>query len=654
MAIVQIPGAARESENVSATSPLVVLFERDDAIAVPLLSQLRLANYDVRSSRTPVELFDILSKHLVSLVLVDLGNATASRREFWVAMDAQRKGRAIQVMTFRYIQPGGFFDTDFDVAPRALADVEVHGAHEFQLVVEGVRQRIPLAGAGNNAAFGVSGPFALGVSAPGMAAGMAPGMYPAMGMGMGGAAEGYPGGIAPIGAALGVPSPFMQNPVAYDPYAAQAGQGVANAPAARPMPPVYPYNPPADGAYPQGFTMPDAQQAGFPPSPVVPGQAPSFTQPPAHAWPFPPPVVSSSFPSSAQAAPAFGAAPFPPSPFAASDPSSPFAHPIETNPFAQEAAQSPFARPYSANPFSDTPHDNGDNGGIGQAGSANPFAADLGGPGTRGPSALSPMGTSTPGSSEPWWAMMNDTSGSSGSSDYAAGFAVAEPAARPFALANGFTARNGAMISDVWTPPDEDFDQQTGVVPEVDFAPAQHPRPAADSTFESAWSRAAERPDVEPGFRFTGGPRVEDASQVSDETAPLAIPGTAASRLPAVRRATPTETALGNVLVEGALLSSQKLEALRGIQQMLSSVDMNFKLGELALLFKFLSPDQLLAALLVSRGLVSPGQIAGLGRVKQELGATGMDYDLETLLVMFHILPTEQLRQLRAELSSQQ
>jgi chaperone required for assembly of F1-ATPase len=124
----------------------------------------------------------------------------------------------------------------------------------------------------------------------------------------------------------------------------------------------------------------------------------------------------------------------------------------------------------------------------------------------------------------------------------------------------------------------------------------------------------------------------------------------APANLPAVRSATPTERALGNVLVEGALLTEQKLDALRGIQQMLASVDMNFKLGELAVLFKFLSPDQLLAALLVSRGYVSPQQIAGLGRVKQELAASGMDYDLETLLGMFHILPPDQLRQIRAEL----
>ena len=68
------------------------------------------------------------------------------------------------------------------------------------------------------------------------------------------------------------------------------------------------------------------------------------------------------------------------------------------------------------------------------------------------------------------------------------------------------------------------------------------------------------------------------------------------------------------------------------------------------MLFKFLSPDQLLAALLVSRGLVSPQQIASLGRIKQELAATGKDEDLATLLIKFQVLPADQLRALQAEL----
>jgi hypothetical protein len=113
---------------------------------------------------------------------------------------------------------------------------------------------------------------------------------------------------------------------------------------------------------------------------------------------------------------------------------------------------------------------------------------------------------------------------------------------------------------------------------------------------------------------------------------------------------TNTERALSTVLVEGAMLTAQKLEALRGIQQMLGGVGMQFKLGELALLFKFLSPDQLLAALLVSRGLVSPQQIASLGRIKQELAATGKDEDLATLLLKFQVLPADKLRALQLEL----
>jgi hypothetical protein len=118
------------------------------------------------------------------------------------------------------------------------------------------------------------------------------------------------------------------------------------------------------------------------------------------------------------------------------------------------------------------------------------------------------------------------------------------------------------------------------------------------------------------------------------------------------RRATPAEESLGSVLVEGALLSEQKLEALRGVQHMLSNVQIDFKLGELALLFKFLSPDQLLAALLVSRGLVTPAQIANLGRTKQDLASSGMEYTLADLLVMFDILPQEQVLQIRKEISS--
>ena len=190
MTTFQIPGPTLDVDAQSSTTPLVVLFERDDSIAVPLLSQIRMAGYDVRAARTPVELFDITGRELVALILIDMGSATAGRREFWVALDTQRRGRSMQIMTFRYIVPGGYLDSDFEPSARAISDVEVRGAHEFQLIVEGLRQRVPL--------HGVS-PAALNVL------GSSPRVVDA---------DLPPGGIAPIGAALGIPSPFMsQSPL---------------------------------------------------------------------------------------------------------------------------------------------------------------------------------------------------------------------------------------------------------------------------------------------------------------------------------------------------------------------------------------------------------------------------------------------------------
>lgn len=119
--------------------------------------------------------------------------------------------------------------------------------------------------------------------------------------------------------------------------------------------------------------------------------------------------------------------------------------------------------------------------------------------------------------------------------------------------------------------------------------------------------------------------------------APVAVPGQ-------------VERSLGNVLVEGQLLSQQRLEIALGIQRLLRGADIDYRLGELLLMFKFLTPDQLLAALLVSRGMVTPAQVAAMGRIKQELHNIGMEYDLENLLILFRLLSSEQLREVRSEI----
>jgi hypothetical protein len=105
---------------------------------------------------------------------------------------------------------------------------------------------------------------------------------------------------------------------------------------------------------------------------------------------------------------------------------------------------------------------------------------------------------------------------------------------------------------------------------------------------------------------------------------------------------------LGSVLLEGHLVPQPRLEVAQQIQRMLRGVDMNYQLGEILLMFKLLSPDQLLAASLVSYGLISTAQISALGRIRQELYGIGLEYDLESLLVLFRILTPEQLREVRA------
>jgi hypothetical protein len=105
---------------------------------------------------------------------------------------------------------------------------------------------------------------------------------------------------------------------------------------------------------------------------------------------------------------------------------------------------------------------------------------------------------------------------------------------------------------------------------------------------------------------------------------------------------------LGNVLLDGHLVPQDRLEVAQNIQRMLCGVDMNYQLGEILLMFKLLTPDQLLAASLVGYGLITRTQIVALGRIRQELHSIGLEYDLENLVILFRILTPEQLREARS------
>jgi len=118
--------------NVNSGGPHILLFERDQQLTALLTSEFQLAGYECHPARTAVEVFDAIARYPVRLVLVDLAQAAAGRREFWVALDAQRRGRGIQVFTYRCMNIAGYGPDDSDEASRTvLTDMEVDGMHGY-------------------------------------------------------------------------------------------------------------------------------------------------------------------------------------------------------------------------------------------------------------------------------------------------------------------------------------------------------------------------------------------------------------------------------------------------------------------------------------------------------------------------------------------
>src|SRR5437588_11780905 len=142
--------------------PHILLFERDQQLAALLTSEFQLAGYEFHTARTAVEVFDAIARYPVRLVLVNLAQAAAGRREFWVALDAQRRGRGLLVFTFRCLNLAGYGPDDPDERGRTvLADMEVDGMLGVMNLVDAVRARIPGSTTGSfprmNAASAVTG-----------------------------------------------------------------------------------------------------------------------------------------------------------------------------------------------------------------------------------------------------------------------------------------------------------------------------------------------------------------------------------------------------------------------------------------------------------------------------------------------------------------
>src|SRR5436305_8423101 len=128
--------------NISTSGSQILLFERDQQFAGLLTSELQLASFDSHTARTAVEVFDAIARLPIRLVLVNLAQAAAARREFWVALDTQRRVRGVQVLTFHCSNIAGYGPRDPDERSQSLADVEVDGMTGITNLMEMIRSRL--------------------------------------------------------------------------------------------------------------------------------------------------------------------------------------------------------------------------------------------------------------------------------------------------------------------------------------------------------------------------------------------------------------------------------------------------------------------------------------------------------------------------------
>src|SRR5437763_4075393 len=128
--------------NITTGGPHILLFERDQQLVALLISEFQLAGYECHTARTAVEVFDTIARYPIRLVLVNLAQAAAARREFWVALDTQRRGRGVQILTFHCTNLAGYGARDSEDRSQTnsvAADMEVDGMLGIINMVNAIR-----------------------------------------------------------------------------------------------------------------------------------------------------------------------------------------------------------------------------------------------------------------------------------------------------------------------------------------------------------------------------------------------------------------------------------------------------------------------------------------------------------------------------------
>jgi hypothetical protein len=699
--------------NVTSGGPHILLFERDQQLTTLLSGELTLAGYEVHTARTAVEVFDAIARFPVRLVMVNLAQAQAGRREFWVALDAQRRGRGVQVFTFRCTNLGGYGPDDPDErVETVLTDLEVDGMMGIVKLVEAVRARVP--GSATTTSAPARPPANVREVPQGQGAGRPPEMFSLP--------QASP--VYPAASMSTMPStPTM--------HTAQPIQGTLR-PQPQEMPAPQPPAPrPADAPRSGRSTFTDKIRAVIYPSSrgfsSVPETNGSSYHPGAQAQnavQYQNPEVQ-PYPQASQR---FAEADYPTHTYREE-----MTHQPPTNsmvsgqvyPAYNNSAQPPAASPVRGESGLDQLSRM-----LRESQPSLPSSAMNGNMQNSAPQpglSIDPQEIQEFRSQILQAARMDEAYERSSmpqprpaeASGMGARLRASPIQDIPFEreVAHRMNATNGGSFSpspeNIAARPAMTVLQPTQTIqPVQSMSPAyQQPAPGQIPVTENhsfAEDNEQEHPATSVREASPAAPLPSSSSQIrpmspAQETAPrVAAQGRAVSgslskdeeaalseqvratmlhaRRPEVKASDdmlldivkslppmssppqPPEPpqvlngratrSLGSVLLEGHLVPEERLQVAQHVQRMLRGVDLNYQLGEILLMFKLLTPDQLLAASLVSYGMISTMQISGLGRIRQELHAMGLEYDLESLLILFRILTPEQLREVRASWSS--
>lgn len=600
--------------NITTGGPHILLFERDQQLVALLTSELQLAGYECHAARTAVEVFDAIARYPIRLVLVDLAQAAATRREFWVALDTQRRGRGVQVLTFHCTNIAGYGPSTEDVEERSqtmLADIEVDGMLGIMNMVNAIRSRIAVSNSGTLSRLSTNASSA-----------------------------------SSIGGQVTAPLPSVTNN-----NSSQTDMGT----------------PPASSSQP---AAPSATKAPSPSSPtqVLQKTVPNFTDkihaviyPNQRSWTSPGSATSrdNNVEEGQSAAP--GDQPAPNSiPANSPRPADSFVtrqatHSMDeiTSPKESGLAQLSRLLQEQRSPMLEDPAQ-------GLSGEEENQLQEE----TTLQQRVRPAGA-TPISAMPLRAspIQDMPTSRITRSDLSSPNVRRVNEAAHLHYTNSQSSPTlmsiNAQASAAVSAPSEQASS-----PSLQKEESQHVEETAYGTHEML----PEKPSAEENFAEASGKgrdndendsdrAVTDRGEVKavDNTALFNImqslpPMSSPSPQPQVHNGRATRS-LGSVLLEGHLVQQNRLEVAQRIQRMLRGVDMNYQLGEILLMFKLLTPDQLLAASLVSYGLITPAQISALGRIRQELHSIGLEYDLENLLILFRILTPEELREVRASWS---